>query len=139
VSFVLDSSATLAWCFEDETVPAIDAVMLQVASEGAEVPSLWRFEIANGLQMAVRRNRIDHTYRDRAIATLMSLDIRIDPDGDDYAWTATLGLAALHGLTVYDAAYLELAQRRRSTLVTLDSALLRAANTAGVPVTPQRS
>lgn len=129
---VLDSSTTLAWCFEDECTPAIDEVMLQVANEGAVAPDLWPFEVANGLLMAVRRNRIDAAYRDLVLTELAALDIRIDPDCGSHVWSATLRLAALHGLTVYDAAYLELAQRRRLPLTTLDAALARAAHAAGV-------
>ena len=133
---VLDGSMALAWCFEDEVTPAVDAVMLGAAREGAVVPSLWRFEVANGLQMAVRRKRIDAAYRDRALANLAALDIRIDEAGDGYAWTATVRLAEVHGLSVYDAAYLELAQRTRLPLATLDTALAAAARSAGVTVRP---
>lgn len=133
---VLDGSMALAWCFMDEATPAVDAIMLEAARDGATVPSLWRFEVANGLQMAVRRKRIDVAYRERALANLSALDIEIDEACDDHAWTATVKLAELYGLSVYDAAYLELAQRTRLPLATLDSALATAARNAGVPVRP---
>jgi predicted nucleic acid-binding protein len=133
---VLDGSAALAWCFDDESTAAIDAVMLKVANEGAVTPSLWRFEVANGLQTAIRRKRIDGAYRDRMLTNLAALNIRIDAESDSYVWSATVRLAALHGLTVYDAAYLELAQRRRLPLATFDAALARAAGQAGVEVIP---
>jgi predicted nucleic acid-binding protein len=136
VTLVLDGSLTLAWCFEDETTPAADALMLKVAKEGAVVPSLWRFEVANALQMAIRRKRIDSAYRDRAFASLSALRIRIDDAGDGFVWNATVQLAELYKLTVYDAAYLELAQRMRLPLATLDSDLAAAARSAGVEVFP---
>ena len=136
MTIVLDGSATLAWCFADETTPAIDAIMVQVGNEGAFAPSLWRYEVANGLQMAVRRNRIDEAYRDQVLADLVALDIHIDVESDSHVWAATTQIAARYGLTVYDAAYLELAQRRRLPLATLDAALIRAAAQAGVRVTP---
>jgi predicted nucleic acid-binding protein len=126
----------LAWCFADEATPAVDALMLQAVREGAVAPSLWRFEVANGLQMAVRRKRIDAAYRDRALANLSALDIHIDEACDDHAWTATIRLAELYGLSVYDAAYLELAQRTRLPLATLDTALATAARGAGVEARP---
>ena len=136
MSLVLDGSAALAWCFDDESTAAIDAVMLKVANEGAVTPSLWRFEVANGLQTAMRRKRIDQSYRDRMLAHLAALNIRVDAESDSYVWSATAQLATLHGLTVYDAAYLELAQRRRLPLATLDAALAKAARQAGVDVVP---
>ena len=58
MSLVLDSSMTLAWYFEDEQTPAAMEVLRQVAATGAVVPSLWRLEVANGLQMALKRKRI---------------------------------------------------------------------------------
>lgn len=132
MSLVLDSSVTLAWCFEDEGTTRVEAVMQQVAEEGAVVPGLWRYEVANGLQMAVRRKRIEPGYRDRALALLADFDIRVDSGCEALAWTATLELAARYDLTVYDGAFLELAQRRRVPLATMDAALARAAGLAGV-------
>jgi predicted nucleic acid-binding protein len=136
VTLVLDGSATLAWCFEDESTSALDALMLRVANDGAIAPALWRIEVANGLQMALRRKRIDEAYRDATLSRLATLDIRIDPDGDMHVWSSAVQLASRYGLTVYDACYLELAQRRRLPLATLDAALARAARQAGVEVTP---
>jgi predicted nucleic acid-binding protein len=52
----------------------------------------------------------------------------------DVAWGATLHLAVRHRLTTYDAAYLELAQRRGLPLATLDSELRTAAATEKVPL-----
>lgn len=127
MSLVLDCSVTLSWYFEDERTEASRAVLDQVVEEGAIVPPLWRFEVANGLQMAVRRRRIDGSFRDETLADLAELDILSDPDSDGQAWSSTLRLADRHRLTVYDAAYLELAQRRRLPLATLDLALSRAA------------
>jgi predicted nucleic acid-binding protein len=133
----MDGSLALAWCFEDETTPEIEAIIKEVGDRGAMAPPLWRIEVANGLQMAVRRKRINSTYRDRALANLFALDIRIDAECDSHIWSATIRLAELYDLTVYDAIYLELAQRRRLPLATLDTALARAAKLAGVTVKPR--
>ena len=67
MSVVIDSSITLAWFFADERTAAADAVLTQVAESGALAPSLWRLEVANALQMAVRRNRIDSSFRDATL------------------------------------------------------------------------
>jgi len=131
---VLDSSATLAWYFEDELTDALRALLKKIANSSAVAPSLWRFEVANGLQMAVRRKRIDAAYRDKSLINLAALPIHIDAECDSQVWTATVRLATNHGLTVYDAAYPELAQRRRLPLATLDMALAAAAKAAAVPL-----
>jgi len=132
MSLVLDSSVALAWCFEDERTQAVRVVLDAVVEGGAVVPSLWRYEVANGLQMAIRRHRIDAAFRDRVLGNLSEFEIRADDDSDALVWPATTKLAGLYGLTVYDAAYLELAQRRRLPLATLDAALTGAAQAAGV-------
>jgi predicted nucleic acid-binding protein len=125
---------TLAWYFEDETTEASLAVLRQVANAGALVPALWRLEVLNGLQVAVRRGRIYAAYRDASLADLQALVIAIDPGTNRQAWSATLRLCERFGLTAYDAAYLELAQRRQLPLATLDVALARAARAENVPL-----
>jgi predicted nucleic acid-binding protein len=134
VSVVLDSSATLAWVHGDERTPAIEAVFDRVADRGAVVPSLWHLEVANSLTVAVRRKRISPAERADALSDLAQLDVSVDDETEQHAWRATTQIADLHGLSVYDAAYLELAQRKRLPLVTLDKALIRAAEAAGVEV-----
>jgi predicted nucleic acid-binding protein len=122
----------LGWYFEDERTPAADTLLDRVSDEGANVPSLWRLEIANGFQTAIRRKRISAAFRDKAIAQLARLPISVDPDADRYAWTTTLALADRFGLTLYDAAYLELAQRLSLPLATLDDPLRAGASALGI-------
>jgi len=132
VSLVIDSSATLSWVYSQETTEAIAEVLALMRDKGAWVPALWRLEVANVLQMNVRRGRHDAAFRDTALADLAVLPISIDADTDRQAWGATLRLAERHRLTLYDAAYLELAQRRGMPLATLDSELRDAATVEGV-------
>ena len=93
---------------------------------------VWRLEVANAFQAAIRRRRITAAYRDASLSALLSLPITIDADTDTYAWTTTLRLSERFGLTVYDAAYLELAQRRNLSLATLDEDLRRAASQSDI-------
>jgi predicted nucleic acid-binding protein len=120
VSLVLDSSVTLAWVYGDETTEPIRELFDAIADSGAVVPALWRLEVANRLTVAVRRGHIDAESRQAALADLALLAITIDPYTDTYAWAATLRLADSFRLTLYDAAYLELAQRRKLPFATLD-------------------
>jgi predicted nucleic acid-binding protein len=132
MSLVLDSSAALAWIYGDETTSAIEQIFNLIGDTGAWVPALWKLEIANILEMGVRRGRHDAAFRDATFADLALLPIRLDPETDKYAWGATALLAHNARLTCYDAAYLELAKRRGLPLATLDKELRIAAKAEGV-------
>lgn len=134
MSVVIDASLTLTWYFDDETTPTTDAVLDRVSEAGAIVPVLWRLEVANAFQSALRRKRITVVYRDESLSALAQLPITVDADTGTYAWTTTLRLAERFGLTLYDATYLELAQRRGLPLATLDKALCEAAAALAIPV-----
>jgi predicted nucleic acid-binding protein len=134
MSLVLDSSATLAWIYSDEVTEGVRELFDTVADAGAFVPALWRLEVANSLTIAVRRGRIDVEFRRAALDDLALLDITTDNQTDTHAWTETLQLADLFRLTLYDAAYLELAHRRGVPLATLDEDLSAAALALGLHV-----
>ena len=127
MSLVLDASVTLAWLFDNEATPEVADVFSAVARGGARVPSLWHLEVANGLLVAQRRGRITAEYRAESLKDLDALSIRVDAETNLHAWAATLELADRFQLTVYDAAYLELARRRQLPLASRDDALRRAA------------
>ena len=129
---VVDSSVALTWCFEDEQTPASLALLEAVVEAGAVAPSLWPLEVLNALIMAERRQRVDAAQRQRLSGFLRDLPIALDDETAAQAWNATIQLAERHRLTVYDAAYLELAQRRDLPLASLDQELRAAAETAGV-------
>ena len=129
---VVDSSVALTWCFEDEQTPAALALLEAVVEAGAVAPSLWPLEVLNALIMAERRKRVDAAQRQRLSGFLRDLPIVLDDETAAQAWSATIQLAERHRLTVYDAAYLELAQRRDLPLASLDQELRAAAEAAGV-------
>jgi predicted nucleic acid-binding protein len=116
--------------------PLADSALAAVTRRGAVVPPLWRVEVANGLQSAIRRSRISRRYRDESLADLRLLPIEIDSESDARVWTSTLTLADRFGLSVYDACYLELAQRRGLPLATLDARLISAGAALGLPTMP---
>jgi predicted nucleic acid-binding protein len=134
LSIVLDASMAMAWLFEDEGTTATDEVLQRVVIEGGIVPSLWRLEIANAFQIAIRRGRCDEGYVDRSLEELTELAIVIDDKTDANAWGATKIIARKHGLSLYDAAYLELALRLQRPLASCDAALIRAAKATGLYV-----
>jgi predicted nucleic acid-binding protein len=132
VSFVLDNSVALAWCFEDEHTPAIIEVLDRVTETGAVVPQLWPIEAVNGLLTAERRGRITGMERQRLAGFLRALPISVEDQTASQAWTTTAHLAEQHRLTAYDATYLELAMRLGLPLATTDKALAAAAKAVGV-------
>jgi predicted nucleic acid-binding protein len=134
VSLVLDCSATLAWIYPDETTKPIQSVFEQVVERGALVPALWYVEIANSLTVALRAGRITEEERAASLMDLGDLDILSDDETGIRAWNDTIGLADRYKLTVYDAAYLELAVRSSLPLATLDNDLRKAARSAQVPL-----
>lgn len=134
MSFVLDNSVALAWCFEDEQTPAVMELLDRVAETGASAPSLWPLEALNGLLAAERRRRVSPAQRATLAGFLHELPIMLDRHTAEQAWEPTMRLALHHKLTVYDAVYLELAQRRRLPLASLDQDLRAAAMSTGVEV-----
>jgi predicted nucleic acid-binding protein len=134
VILALDRSATLAWIYADEVTEPIRNVFDLVCENGAWVPGLWKLEVANILEMGIRRGRHDAAFRDSTLADLALLPLNVDVETDRQAWGATLQLAERHRLTLYDAAYLELALRRGLPLASLDGELRAAAQIEGVIV-----
>jgi predicted nucleic acid-binding protein len=131
-SFVLDGSITVAWFFEDEANAYAESVEDALTRAVAVVPTLWPLEVANALLMGERRKRTTEAKVMQFLALLTSLPITVDDETAARACQDSLHLARAHNLTVYDAAYLELALRRGLPLATLDDPLKAAAAVVGV-------
>lgn len=131
-ALVLDCSMTVAWLLEDEQPQRAANVLDRVVEEGAVVPTLWPLEVGNALLVAERRGRLSTDHRIQALRDLSALPITLDDETAGRAWRETMGLAETHELTLYDAAYLELALRRGFALATLDKPLRNAAGRVGV-------
>ncbi len=136
MAFVLDCSVALAWLLPDEDEETADKLADRLDPEAAVVPSIWRLEIGNALLMARKRRRFGDKDLERLLAAVLGLPIEQDTALDDAALSRVIGLARKLALTSYDAAYLELAQRRGLALATLDARLREACPLAGVAVLP---
>ena len=130
--FVVDASVALAWHFEDEPSLYADRVLERLREEGAVAPSIWPLEMANGLVIAERRGRLTPAKRARAVELTIESPVLISETGSAVALGPVLDLARVHGLTAYDAAYLELAMREGPPLATEDASLRAAAERVGV-------
>ena len=126
---ILDASAALAWCFENEHTPESDLLLERVQSDGALVPPIWDLEVGNALLVAERRGRLTSAAVARYVALLESLPI--EPAEDEPAVGELVALARRHGLSTYDASYLFCALRSGWPLATHDAALRAAAITEG--------
>jgi predicted nucleic acid-binding protein len=126
---VVDASIVAVWVMRDETAALADAALESVVEGGAVVPAIFWFEVRNLLVMNERRNRLAAEDSAALIEQLDGLRMELDrtPDSE-----VTLRLARRHRLTVYDAAYLELAGRRGLRLATLDRRLAAAAAEEGL-------
>ena len=134
MAFVLDCSVAMAWVFSDEASEATARLRDSLVDNRAFVPSLWPIEVGSVLLTATRRGRLGADEWPKVCASLDALPIEIDPVSTIRVWGPTIDLAAKHGLSVYDAMYLELALRMRMPLATLDRALALAADAAGIDV-----
>jgi predicted nucleic acid-binding protein len=131
VALVTDVSVVLSRVLR-ETTPRTAAILARLGGDEWIVPALWWFELRNVLVVNERRRRLSEQETEnflRELASDMTITIERVPDE-----TAVMTLARRHRLTVYDAAYLELALRERLDLATLDASLAEAARREGVAV-----
>ena len=131
--FVVDASMALTWCIEDEATPEADAVLHRLLLESGIAPAHWPLELANALRSAERTGRIDEAALDRARTIILELPVDIRPVETSTA-LGLIGTARRHGLTAYDAAYLDLARVRGLGVATLDDTLARACRAENVDV-----
>jgi predicted nucleic acid-binding protein len=132
--FILDTSIIVSVAFPDEDDRLAQMVLTQLLSDYAIVPARFWFEIRNALLAGERRGRLSEAQTSSFLEDLSLLPIAVDRKPNE-KWV--LDLARRHQLTLYDATYLELAQREIWALATDDNALIRAAQRDGVPVWPR--
>lgn len=127
---VLDTSLVGPIAIPDERDNLDIGAMAALVESAMIVPGHWRLEVANMLRTAVRRDRLTVDERDEILVRLGALQVEVDSETSTAAWGMTIDLSDRYGLTPYDAAYIELALRRRAPLATRDRALARAAEAA---------
>ena len=130
--FVLDTSVTMAWCFDDESNPYANAVLESLEQNTALVPNIWLLEVSNVLVVAERRKRMTKADSVHFQELLKELPIQIKPSGRQRIFGESLDLAREQNLSAYDAAYLDLAMRAGCPIATLDNTLREAAKRCGV-------
>jgi predicted nucleic acid-binding protein len=130
---VIDGSVAVSWFLEDEHSQYAKDVRGKIPdSELVCVPTHWMLEVINALLVAERRKRIAPAAVNHAAGILRQMPIRADAETNDHTGGQILELARQHSLSIYDAAYLELALRLGATLASLDKPLVAAAVKRGV-------
>lgn len=131
---VLDASAFGPVVLAEENGQILPGLASVLAGDGVAVPAHWHVEVANLLLTAVRRNCLGADERQQAFETLQAVRVETDVAPFDQIVKESWVLASRHGLSMYDAAYLELALRLRLPLATHDAALIRAATSESLPL-----
>ncbi len=134
MSFLVDNSVVMAWCFEDEVNAYTEAVLDRLQETEVVVPAIWPLEVANVLLMAERRRRLTEAQTARFIRLLEELPIRVEESNISRVLSSVLAIGRAHGLSAYDAVYLELGARQGLPLATQDARLRTAATRAGVTI-----
>ena len=135
MTFVLDNSVAMRWCFEEAVHPYAESVLDRLeAGEDAIVPVIWLYEASAVLSRAQNRGTLEAQKATEFIDSLQALNIIADAESAARVFPDVHRLALAHRLTSYDASYLELALRRHLPIATLDDGLVRASNASGVTV-----
>ena len=133
MSFVLDCSVTMSWCFEGEYDAYAEWLFgILETVESIAVPSIWALEVANVLVVGERRQRLLQSETTQFLALLDRFPIEVDTRSPKVTMLEVLSIARSAGTSTYDAAYLELAMRRSLPLAKLDIALGKAATKLGI-------
>ena len=131
--FILDASVVLTWCFPDENSEVAQKIALLFKhGDSAIAPSFWPHEVLNALLVGEKRKRITGSLMRTFLADLAELPVVLAQVPADAVFGRIQSLSRRHGLTAYDAAYLDLAHTSGLPLATLDSDLIRACRDAGV-------
>jgi predicted nucleic acid-binding protein len=136
MAFVLDCSVTLSWLLPDERGAATDALVDELERTTAVAPAIWPYEVANALLVAQRRARIGDDDLLRVRRALAALPIEVEAVARDHVLSVVSELGRRLEITSYDAAYVELAARRRLPLATLDARLRKACAALKIEVIP---
>ncbi len=134
--FVVDNSVVMSWCFKDEANSYADSILERLLDAPAYVPSVWPLEVVNVLLVAERKKCLCEADSIRFISLLSQLPIFVQHESPGKMLKDLLGLARVHGLSSYDASYLDLAMTKGLPLATLDKRLRKAALSVSVSILP---
>ena len=130
MALVLDASVAVAWFVRRQATPYTDHIRVISKREPLHVPAVWPLEVANALTVLRRRGSISANAAATAADLLGELVVTVHQNR--LAVPQLLALAERHGLSAYDATYLDLATALRLPLACRDGPLQHALRAAGV-------
>ena len=133
--YVFDASFVGALIISDEANSKVDKIRAKIGEdEEIFAPQLLWYEIANVFKNLIRRKRYTFNEVIKFFQPLSAINLTCDFEtGPGYA-EKLLRLCNDYNISSYDAAYLELAGRKKAALCTLDENLITAAKKYGVTV-----
>jgi len=134
MDWVMDASLALAWALPDEKSAVADEFFRRSEAEEIRVPAIFWYEVSNSIAVSSKRGRLTPANARRLLELLSGLPFKTDALVGQPTLVPLEAAARVHGLSVYDAAYLDLAARKGLGLATLDEQLATAARQAGIPV-----
>jgi len=135
---VIDASVAAAWLIPEQHHPVADRHYAQARADSGlyHAPNLWPWQVGNELLLACRRHRLPRAHYERGLELVAQAQVDIDAAPNLHRRSQVLRLADAHQLNYFDAAYLELVVRLNGTLVSRDSALVKAARACGITCDP---
>ncbi len=139
VAFVVDASVTVAWVFRETANAYATGVLQELTRLEAAAPSIWPLQVANALLTAQHKGKLTVPECEYFLSLLSQLPIHVEHETPEHVWDQVLGLAQHYHLTVYEAAYLDLAMRLARPLATQDPSLRQAAEELGLFYEPAQA
>jgi predicted nucleic acid-binding protein len=132
LTFVVDASVTMAWCFDDDATGYSVSVLKRLDIEDAITPSIWPLEVVNTLIVAERSKQFDHQRSAAFIRLLETLPVSVIDDQAADIFHSVATLAREQVISSYDASYVRLALREGAPLATIDGSMRGACQRLGV-------
>ena len=131
--YVFDASFVGALIIPDENNPHVNKMYAKIENEDEKyAPHLLWYEMANIFNNLIRRKRFTLNEVLRLFPVLESFHLTASYETGGAYSEKLLRLCNDHNISSYDAAYLELAGRKKAVLCTLDEGLQKAAKRCGV-------
>ncbi len=129
---VVDASVVIGATSPDEGLPNALSLVARAFEAGAIAPALFAYEIENVLLVKERRRAFSPSDRQRTSDVIASLPIDVRGLDPQRVRNRIAPLATRTGLSIYDAAYLDMAIEMGAPLATLDRRLSASARAEGV-------
>lgn len=134
---VVDASLALAWFLPDESHAYANRLLETIPPKDMVVTEFWFLELANGLNNAVRRGRLQAEDRLLALQSITAQPFQMFSFSFPSDLIALQSISQNQNLSIYDATYVYAAHQLDVPLMTLDQKMVAAAMLMGISVNPE--